>query len=137
MPSNAYEIIFAEAGYNSALAAGAKENFQSSEHNKNKYGQFNHLYIKNRDVVDYKIQLDGEGNTVGKLFEVAAGDTLILEPEDGILFMFLVITNLHASTAGTANSLLIRWARMVPKGTRHEAVNVGGSLIFPRNGDGK
>lgn len=125
-----YEILYQASAYNTAVAAGAKEAILDTPSNMRQYGQFNMLYVKNRDAIDVKIVLDDNANLTGNIFELAAGDTLILEPEDGFRFSFISQTNLHASTAETANKILFRWARMEPRGQGRQALNIAGAKVL-------
>lgn len=125
-------ILFSDFAVNTALAATASEIYQSSTTNTMQYAQFNHLYVKNRDAVAYRVSLDGD-TTNARFFDIAAGDTLILEKEDGFFFNFLKATNLHASTAGTAGTLLVRWSRVEYAAEAQNARNISGSFILPQN----
>lgn len=101
--------------YNAIVVAGAKETIADSVGNRRQYGPFNRLMVKNRDAVDIQIQIDGLTQG-GYIFEIAAGETLLIEPEDGIKFDFIVKKNLDAVVAEVADNILIRWAKCVRAG---------------------
>jgi len=110
------EVLFREVyrdhAFNTAIAAGILETITDSIGDRRQYGPFNSLVVKNRDTVDIQVQLDGLTGP-GKVFEVATGDTLILNEKDEA-FSFVVQKNLHATTAEVADAIIFRWARLEP-----------------------
>ena len=117
MPENItlFEEKFAKAAYVSALAAGTKETLASTTQEMSQYGQMNSLIITNRDAVDVQIILDDNANITGNIYDIQAGTNFVLDPSEGTLFSFVSVKNLHASTAVTANTIRVRWARYVPQ----------------------
>jgi hypothetical protein len=110
-----WKEIFKDSQYNTAIAASGNENFISTAQQRVEFGPFNRLMIKNRDSVAIKILLDGL-NEAGKIFELAAGETLLIEPEDGITFNYVNVINLDTVNAETADTILIRWAKAIQAG---------------------
>jgi len=111
-----FNEVYSQNAFNAAVAATASETITDTIGNRRQFGPFNKLIIKNRDAVAIAIKLDGL-STAGHLFEMAAGDTLILSQEEGDPeFSFIVQTNLHATTAQTANAILFRWAKIIKVG---------------------
>lgn len=107
-----WKEIESDSAYNTALAAGVSENYQSTTRRAQ---NFNSLIVTNRGAVDCKIALNGQ-NLAGRVFEVPAGGILGISPEDGIWFSFVKQTNLHAANAEVANTILVRWAHSVKIG---------------------
>ena len=112
MPGIIWKEIYTEHQHNSIIAAGATEGILSTKSLMNEFGPFNRLMVHNRDAVDIQILLDGL-TEAGKLFELAAGETLMIEPEDGITFRFLTQKNLDGVVAEVADEILFRWAKCV------------------------
>lgn len=110
-----WKEIYTDSKFNTAIAAGVVETIADEVADRRRYGPFNRLLIKNRDAVDIQILLDGLA-TDGFIFEIAAGETLILEPEDGIKFSYLTQKNLDGATAETVDNILFRWANAVRVG---------------------
>jgi hypothetical protein len=110
MPGTQWIEDFANSSYNSALAAAAVETITDTKHNKEKFGPFNRLLVSNRDAVDIKIQFNGL-STEGRIIEIPAGGTFLLEPEDGVTFDFITQTNLDSAVAESASKILFRWAK--------------------------
>jgi hypothetical protein len=109
MPS-IWKEIFAGNQANTALAASSSENIASSVANLRKYTNFNKLSVSNRDVVDIQIRLDGL-TTDGKIFDIPAGATFTINPEEGMYFRFFSQHNLSATTAQTADKIQFRWSK--------------------------
>lgn len=95
---------------NSAVAAAAQETLADTLEHRRKFGPFNSLIVKHADAVPIEIRLDGLTEE-GYIFRLSPGDTLIIGPEDGIMFSFLTVVNLSATTAQVINKTLYRWAR--------------------------
>ena len=110
MAQAVWKETFTDSAYNTAIVATAKEAIISTKENRAFHAPFNRLLIHNRDTVDIKINLDGLASA-GKIFELSAGETILIEPEDGVTFDFLTQTNLDAAAAETANKILFRWAK--------------------------
>jgi hypothetical protein len=111
MTEQIFQQEFAKAQYVSALSAGASEAVVLSTEERGRYQQLNQLLITNRDAVDLKVILNGDVNITGNIFEVQAGATLSIDPNMGVFFSWLTITNLDSSTACTANKSLVRMGR--------------------------
>jgi len=111
-----FNEVYTSDAFNTAVAATASETITDTIGNRRQYAPFNKLFVKNRDAVAIKIELDGLA-TPGFRFELAAGETLILSPEDGDPeFSYIKLTNLDSATAETANTILIRWAKAIKVG---------------------
>lgn len=110
MPGVIWKETFADSAYNTNIAAAALQTVQSTEANKAKFAPFNRLLIHNRDAVDIKIYLDGLDVT-GRIFQLSAGEILLIEPGDGITFVNVKQENIDAATAETADKILFRWAK--------------------------
>jgi len=104
--------VFTDSAYNTAVAASGSETVKSTASNRHLYAPFNRLLVHNRDAIAIKMYLDGL-DIAGNIFQLAAGEILIIEPEDGITFTTLKIENLDSATAETADTILYRWAKAV------------------------
>lgn len=111
MAEKIFQQEFAKAQYVSALSAGASEAITLTIEERGRFSQMNQLLVTNRDAVDLKIVLNGDANITGNIFEVQAGATLSIDPEMGVFFSFLTVTNLDSATACTANKSLVRMGR--------------------------
>ncbi len=105
-----WKEIYTAHEFNTITAAAAIETIADTTGNRRLYGPFNSLFIKNRDAVAIQIALDGLSEE-GFLFEISAGETFILKPEEGIKFSFITQKNIDAATAEVADTILFRWAK--------------------------
>lgn len=106
-----WKEVESQSGFNTGVAAAGREAVISGTQNVDSY---NRLNVTNRDVVDVEIELDGDNSgTTGKSFQVTAGGSASIDPEDGIWFTAVWQKNLHASTAETANKIQIRAAKAI------------------------
>jgi len=106
--------VFRDSKANAAIAAGATETITSTIGNRRQYGPFNRLIVSNRDAVDIQIQLDGEDSVgAGRIFDIASGESLILDKEFGETFQYFVVKNLDATTAEVVDAIQFRWSKIV------------------------
>lgn len=96
------------SAFNTAIAAGISERVID----KPTIGYFwNKLLVTNRDVVAVQVQLDGRTDS-GYIFELKAGDGMLIDEKDGIQFRSVDQKNLDAA-AETANKVLFRASRAI------------------------
>lgn len=104
--------VFSDGAFVTAIAAEASEtHYTTSIEMRDRYSPFNSLIVQNRDVVDIRVELDSGSGAAGKLFEVQAGQTFTIVPDDGIYFATLKIKNLDTAVAVTASTIRLRWAK--------------------------
>ena len=111
-----FNEIYTKDAFNAEIAANASETITDLVGNRRRFGPFNKLFIKNRSAVAVQLRLDGLV-IAGSRFDLAAGDTIILNPEDGDPeFSFIVLTNLDGAVVVAADTVLVRWAKAIKVG---------------------
>ena len=111
-----FNEIYTKDAFNEEIAANASETITDEVGRRRRFGPFNKLFLKNRSGVAIQLRLDGLV-IAGSRFDLAAGETLILNPEDGDPeFSFVVIKNLDGAIAVAADTVLVRWAKAIKVG---------------------
>jgi hypothetical protein len=101
-----YNVLYEKHEANSLIGASASETFfsgQPAQENKQKYGSFNSLELINDSNEEIYVFLDGL-DTRKRILGAKAN--LIIEPQEGIYFNTLKITNSSAVNTIAANLIL-------------------------------
>lgn len=112
--SGIWKEIESGSALNTGIAAAVSEVIVATPTNVQ---NFNRLEVTNRDAVACRVKLDsGDAVVGGKVYDIPANAVLTINPWEGITFKQVVQTNLHASTAETAGTILFRWAKAIRVG---------------------
>lgn len=102
------------SGQNAEIAAGgtANEIFANTEayiQSRQKYGSYNRLLVMNNSTEDIKVTLDTTDLTI-----LIPGASVSIDPEEGIRWELLKLTNLDAANAAGANEISVRQSTAIP-----------------------
>ena len=106
-----WKEVYRNQSMNAEIAASSSEDFAISASDTaaaKKYGSFNRAIISN--LSDYPIRISLDGNI---FTEMGSQGIAVIDPEDGLFFNLIRITNLSAAAAIVANKISIRWAKAI------------------------
>jgi hypothetical protein len=108
-----FKTLFGKTESNAEIAASASEIFgqdTASQEARTKFGSFNSLTIFSKSDKQITVNLN-DGNIYS--FGLFANAAFQLEPEEGLFFDWVKITN-SIGAAVAASELTLTWARKVP-----------------------